>query len=127
MLLRQVSAVAAAVFLGLGFAQGDDAQRGPDTKSPSVLGSPHKIAPAPSSISHSANAQGTSGDQSVSRNVQRRQAHRWATRNWADEAYGGPYGLDAPFAYWAPGRWYAYPGFGDDRYWMPHPEGVWGR
>jgi len=32
-----------------------------------------------------------------------------------------------PIVYWAPGRWYPYPGFGDKRVFMPQPEGVWGR
>ena len=32
-----------------------------------------------------------------------------------------------PTVYWAPGRWYPYPGFGDKRVFMPPPEGVWGR
>jgi hypothetical protein len=32
-----------------------------------------------------------------------------------------------PTVYWAPGRWYPYPGFGDKRVFMPQPEGVWGR
>jgi len=32
-----------------------------------------------------------------------------------------------PIVYWAPGRWYPYPGFGDKRVFMPPPEGVWGR
>jgi hypothetical protein len=32
-----------------------------------------------------------------------------------------------PVVYWAPGRWYPYPGFGDKRVFMPQPEGVWGR
>ncbi len=41
--------------------------------------------------------------------------------------YGGLYGGDGLVVYWAPGRWYRYPGFGDKRYFMPQPEGVWGR
>jgi hypothetical protein len=32
-----------------------------------------------------------------------------------------------PLIYWAPGRWYPYPGFGDKRSFIPPPEGVWGR
>ncbi|MGA9950863.1 MAG: hypothetical protein WBQ24_21650 [Xanthobacteraceae bacterium] len=36
--------------------------------------------------------------------------------------YGG-----GPLVYWAPGRWYPYPGFGDKRSFIPPPEGVWGR
>ena len=43
--------------------------------------------------------------------------------------YGSLNGDDGggPLIYWAPGRWYPYPGFGDKRSFIPPPEGVWGR
>jgi hypothetical protein len=47
----------------------------------------------------------------------------------SDSIYGSLTGPDTagPVVYWAPGRWYPYPGFGDKRVFMPPPEGVWGR
>jgi len=47
----------------------------------------------------------------------------------SDSIYGSLTGPDnaGPVVYWAPGRWYPYPGFGDKRVFMPPPEGVWGR
>lgn len=47
----------------------------------------------------------------------------------SDSIYGSLTGPDTagPTVYWAPGRWYPYPGFGDKRVFMPPPEGVWGR
>jgi hypothetical protein len=47
----------------------------------------------------------------------------------SDSIYGSLTGPDTagPVVYWAPGRWYPYPGFGDKRVFMPQPEGVWGR
>jgi hypothetical protein len=47
----------------------------------------------------------------------------------SDSIYGSLTGPDVPgpVVYWAPGRWYPYPGFGDKRVFMPQPEGVWGR
>jgi hypothetical protein len=47
-----------------------------------------------------------------------------------DPNAGGPYGVSVggPYVYWAPGRWYPYPGFGDKRPLnMPPPPGVWSR
>jgi hypothetical protein len=47
----------------------------------------------------------------------------------SDSIYGSLTGPDTagPVVYWAPGRWYPYPGFGDKRVFMPPPQGVWGR
>ncbi len=47
----------------------------------------------------------------------------------SESIYGSLTGPDVagPIVYWAPGRWYPYPGFGDKRVFMPQPEGVWGR
>ena|ERR1700722_18450723 len=134
MFLRQIPAVAASVLLGVGLAQVDDAQRGTDVGHRAIRGSPHvTIAPTPN---HNSSRQGADvqsaggarpnddGYEMPRGGGRRRWAHRWNI----DGDYGdGPYGLGGPLVYWAPGRWYPYPGFGDKRFRTPQPEGVWSR
>jgi len=140
MSLRQVPTVVATVLLGLGLAQVDDARREPDAGRLSAQSKSHKSvveaasqnASGRSSTSQSpGSGQADNNPRAALRDARGRgREHRWGNGAMYGAMYGGysgPYGLDGPFVYWAPGRWYAYPGFGDERYWMPHPEGVWGR
>jgi hypothetical protein len=134
--LRQVPAIVASVVLGLGVAQVGDAPRGPDRTHRAAQDNQQKtVAPAPSQTSggRASIAQGAEGGRPYHdlrgppRTARRWEwDHRWANQ-WAISGdHGGLYGGDG-LVYWAPGRWYRYPGFGDKRYFMPQPEGVWGR
>jgi hypothetical protein len=130
MVLRQIPAVAASVLLGLCLAQVDDARRGSNTSHPVAQGGSHKtMVPTPNQSSSWQRAKTQSADggrlyDEVPRGAGGRQ---WAHQRNMNGEYGGPYGFGAPLVYWAPGRWYPYPGFGDKRFWTPQPEGVWSR
>jgi hypothetical protein len=133
MFLRQIPAVAASVLLGLGLAQVDDAQRGSNTSHPAAQGSSHKtIMPTLNQSSNwqRAKTQGADGGRlnDDAHGVPRSSGGRRWVHQWdMDGEHGGPYGFGGPLIYWAPGRWYPYPGFGDKRFWTPQPEGVWSR
>jgi hypothetical protein len=141
-------AVAAIVVLGLGLTAINNARRGEDKAQPTVK--PHQTA----ATAHPQGAGGLSNMQTadssdphhIAPGPQRpaggpprgeQSGEQWG--GYADYGgapyegappVGGPYGVSVggPYVYWAPGRWYPYPGFGDKRPLnMPPPEGVWSR
>jgi hypothetical protein len=133
MTLRQLPAIIVSVLLGLGLAQVDDTPRGQDKTRPAAQDVRHKaVAPAPrqTSAGQASNAQNVGGDPPYHdlRGTPRTASGRhWDYRRTMSRDYDGFHGGDGGIVYWAPGRWYPYPGFGDKRYFMPQPEGVWGR
>lgn len=147
MTLTKPLAVAGVIVLGLVLA-GINATRNTEDKAhPTVK--PHQIAAS----AHPQVSQGSGGQQAPAAQVADHsspalpQSHQ-AQRAGVMPRYGYPTATDGympgdmsrsiygslsandgpgPTVYWAPGRWYPYPGFGDKRVFMPPPEGVWGR
>jgi hypothetical protein len=152
MTLNKPFAVAAAIVLGLGLAAINNARRGEDKAHPTVK--PHQTAATARPQGEGGPSNMQTADSSEPHYMayapQRPaggppQGERWGERPgeqsgaYADYGGGpyespppvaGPYGVSVggPYVYWAPGRWYPYPGFGDKRPLnMPPPEGVWSR
>jgi len=124
MILNKSLAAAAAVVLGLALAHIDDARdgannghsRGADNSSPPPEG--RGVVDGRHSGYRSAAYGSPYGDMYGS-----------TYGTMSGSVYGSLNGDDGggPLIYWAPGRWYPYPGFGDKRSFIPPPEGVWGR
>jgi hypothetical protein len=126
MILNKSLAAAAAVVLGLALAHVDNARHSG--------GQPATVPGADNSASPSPEGRGVVDG--------RHPGYRSAAYGSPyGDRYGGTYGTmsgsvygslngdygGGPLIYWAPGRWYPYPGFGDNRSFIPPPEGVWGR
>jgi len=134
MSFRQLPAIIVSIFLGLGLAQVNDAPRGPDRTRPAAQDGQHNtVAPAPRQTSggQASSAQSVEGGRpyhDLHGTPRRAAGGRQWSRRWVmygDD--GGLYRGDGLVVYWAPGRWYPYPGFGDNRHFMPQLQGVWGR
>jgi hypothetical protein len=156
MILNKALPAAAAVVLGLALALVDDARHGADNGHPAV-GARKSAAKTSAQTTALARPQNSSGQAPTAPNADRfmprsRQAPGVVNSQhsgYRPAAYGSPYGatdgsaygtmsasvygslngseVGSPLIYWAPGRWYPYPGFGDKRSFIPPPEGVWGR
>jgi hypothetical protein len=144
MTLTKPLAAAAVIVLGLALAEVTNTRHAEDKAQPTVKphqsavsaypqGSGNQQAPAAQAADHFSPAL------SPAHQAQRAGAMPQYGYRTAPDGYmpgdmsGSIYGsLSAddgpgPTVYWAPGRWYPYPGFGDKRVFMPPPEGVWGR
>jgi hypothetical protein len=148
MILNKSLAAAAAVVLGLALAHVDDARHGADNdrsadssrrttamaRSQNAGGQPATAQGADNSASPSPEGWGVvdgrhSGYRSAAYGSPYSGMYGGTYGTMSGSVYGSLNGDDGggPLIYWAPGRWYPYPGFGDKRSFIPPPEGIWGR
>jgi hypothetical protein len=148
MISTKTLAAAATVVLGLALAQVDDVHHGADNGPPADSARRTAAMARPqNSGGQPPTAQGA--DRSSPPSHEARSVVDGSHSDYRSAAYGSPYANmhgstygtmsasmygslngdygGGPLIYWAPGRWYPYPGFGDKRSFIPPPEGVWGR